>query len=74
MLKKITLSVEEALLQDARRRAATEKTTLNALFHVWLQHYTMQPAPEEQYLDLMTRLTHVQPGRKFSREEMNESA
>lgn len=69
---KVTLSAEKTLLQEAQRRAALEKTTLDVLFQTWLQQYTVRFAPDEQYTHLMARLAHVQSGRKFSRDEMND--
>lgn len=72
MIKNITLSADSALLQQARRRAEIENTTLNELFRHWLEHYVVQPAAADQYAELMMRLGHVQAGRKFSREQMNE--
>jgi hypothetical protein len=72
MIKNITLSAEEALIQQARRRAAAENQTLNELFRQWLERYVAQPSAAEQYEVLMKRLGHVNAGRKFSREEMNE--
>jgi len=72
MIKNITLSSDEALIEQARRRAAAENTTLNELFREWLQRYVSQAAAASQYQVLMSRLEHVQAGRKFSREEMNE--
>lgn len=72
MIKNITLSADEALIQQARRRATSENITLNDLFREWLRRYVAQPFAPDQYAALMTRLNHVQAGRKFSREEMNE--
>lgn len=72
MMKNITLSADETLLERARKRAATENITLNALFREWLQRYVVQPSAADEYIALMKRLEHVQTGRKFSREEMNE--
>lgn len=72
MLKNITLSADEALIQQARRRAAAENTTLNELFREWLARYVAQPLASDQYMALMDRLNHVEAGRTFSREEMNE--
>jgi hypothetical protein len=72
MMKNITLSVEESIITQARRRAAAENTTINELFRMWLERYVTQPLAADQYNELMTRLEHVQAGRKFSREEMNE--
>ena len=72
MMKNITLSADETLIDQARKRAVAEHTTLNDLIRAWLAHYASQPAAADQYERLMARLGHVQPGRKFSREEMNE--
>ena len=72
MIKNITLSADEALIEQARQRAMTGNTTLNELFRVWLTRYVVQPAAADQYEALMTRLGHIKAGGKFSREEMNE--
>lgn len=77
MLKNITLSADEALIREARRQAALQNTTLNALFREWLEQYTGkdETAGKEaarRYDELMQRLSHVNAGRKFTREEMNE--
>lgn len=72
MLKNITLSADESLIQQARRLANSENKSLNDLFREWLARYVAQPGAEEQYLTLMSQLTHVQSGQSFSREEMNE--
>jgi len=72
MNKNITLSAEEALIQQARRRATAENTTLNDLFRAWLEHYVAQPAAAIQYGELMQRFEQVAAGQRFSREEMNE--
>lgn len=72
MLRNITFTADEALIRQARQRAAHEHTTLNELFRQWLAQYVQQPAAADQYGELMDRLAHVAAGRKFSREEMNE--
>ncbi len=72
MLKNITLSADEALIREARRQAALEDTTLNALFREWLGRYVARQDAVAQYRALMQRLSHVNAGRKFTREEMNE--
>jgi hypothetical protein len=72
MMKNITLSVEEAIIAQARKRAAAENTTINELFRTWLERYVAQPSAAEQYLELMESLSHVNAGRKYTREEMNE--
>jgi hypothetical protein len=77
MLKNITLSADEALIREARRQAALENTTLNALFREWLERYVVKDEESgkeavRQYEELMERLSHINAGRKFTREEMNE--
>jgi len=71
MIKNITLSAEEALIQRARRRAMAENTTLNELFRAWLGRYVAQDAALDRYDALLARLGHVEAGRKFSRDELN---
>ncbi len=72
MIKNITLSADEALIREARRRAAAENTTINALFREWLEQYIARENAVAEYRALMDRLSYVEAGRKFSREEMNE--
>ncbi|MCA9948053.1 MAG: hypothetical protein KDE48_00265 [Anaerolineales bacterium] len=72
MRKNITLSADEALIQQARWLAASEKTTLNQLFREWLTRYIAQANAPEEYEQLMEGLNHIQAGGHFSREEMNE--
>ncbi len=71
-MKNITLSADETLIQQARRRATNENSSLNELFREWLARYVAQPLASEQYEELMNRLTHINAGQSFSREEMNE--
>jgi hypothetical protein len=72
MLRNITLSAEKELIEKARKRAEIENTTLNAEFRRWLQQYALRPASSSDYFQLMERLKYAFPGKKFSREEMNE--
>ena len=72
MVKKITLTADEALIQQARRRAVLERITLNDLFRAWLGRYVTQPSALEQYEALMARLDHIRSDRKYGREEMHE--
>lgn len=72
MLKNITLSAEEELIARARARAAAENTTLNAEFRRWLAQYAGRSQSENEFWQLMSQMSYAQPGRQFSREEMNE--
>jgi hypothetical protein len=72
MLKNITFSADEDLIQKARERAAVERTTLNEEFRRWLEKYAERPETAEAFAFLMEKFAYVQPGRRFSRDEMNE--
>ncbi len=71
-MKNITLSADEALIQRARRRAQREGTTLNEAFRQWLHCYVAQEMGATSYASLMKELEYATPGRRFTREEMNE--
>jgi hypothetical protein len=52
--------------------ARGQRRTLNAAFREWLTQFT-QSAGDAQNLDgLMKHLQHVDAGRHFSRDELNE--
>ena len=72
MIKNITLTADEALIQQARRRAVDENTTLNELFRGWLKQYVEQPVASERFTAVMEQFQHIQAGRSFTPEEMNE--
>ena len=73
MVKNITFSAEETLIQQAREVAQRHKTTLNQAFRLWLESYARQQDVERfnQLLDHLQGRLHS-GGRRFSREEMNE--
>ncbi|MDW7760650.1 MAG: hypothetical protein SCM96_08430 [Acidobacteriota bacterium] len=72
MLKNITLSAEEVMIEKAREKARREKTTLNAVFRRWLRQYVSGSVKTADYESFMNALTYARPGRKFSRDELNE--
>ena len=72
MLKNITLSAEETLIERARLRAEAKSTTLNAEFRRWLAHYTESPQSVADFQVLMAQLNYARPEKTFNREEMNE--
>jgi len=72
MVKNITLSADEELIRRARERAAHENSSLNTAFREWLERYAGQAAAAQRFDELMKRLNYVRPGRRFTREEMNE--
>lgn len=72
MLRNITLSAEINLISTARKKAQREHTTLNAQFRQWLSRYISSDLKASNYETLMDSLNYANPGKKFSRGEMNE--
>jgi hypothetical protein len=72
MLKNITLSADDELIARAREEAHKRGTTLNDQFRSWLSEFVERERAAQGYQDLMARLSYVQPGNRFSREELNE--
>jgi len=72
MLRNITFSAEEQLLEAARRKAASERRSLNEAFREWLDRYVERDDAAERFDHIMNRLRYVRSGRKFTRTEMNE--
>ncbi len=71
MLKNVTLSAEEAKIQEVRRLAMRDNTTLNQLFREWLDQYIARDRAARQYQELVQQIG-LRFDRKFTREEMNE--
>jgi hypothetical protein len=73
-MKNITLSAEDNLIEAARQRAATEHTTLNEQFRIWLESYARHQQQVEEAIATLKDLRgkYSTGGRKFTREEMNE--
>lgn len=72
MLKNITLSADEILIDQARKKAGLEKTSINKLFRKWIFKYVNRDDVGNDYDRLMETLAVVNSGNKFTREEMNE--
>ncbi len=73
-MKNITLSADESLIEAARRRAAAEGTTLEALFRRWLAEYVGRGRQAEAAMAVIQELRETidTGGRRFTRDEMNE--
>lgn len=72
-MKNITLSADDGLIEAARHRAATERTTLNEQFRLWLAEYVGRERQAAEADHVMRELQgRLQVGRKLTREEMNE--
>jgi hypothetical protein len=72
MLKKITFSVEEKLIEIARKKALNQNTTLNELFRQWLANYAIDQDVADDLNRFLSRTSYCDPGRSFTREEFNE--
>jgi hypothetical protein len=72
-MKNITLSAPEELIERARQKAVAKGTTLNSEFRDWLEAQVMSDEEHvAQYKQLLKDLSHVNAGRKFTRDELNE--
>jgi hypothetical protein len=71
-MKNVTLSADENLIEQARLIAKAQRKTLNSAFREWLEQFTRQSGNAQEFDSLMKRLKHVRPGRRFTRDEMNE--
>ena len=72
VVKNITFSADEELIDRAREVAKTEHKTLNVAFREWLASYAGRKGNLQQYRALMERLKHIDSGGPYTREEMNE--
>jgi len=73
MSRDVVISVEEELLAEAQRRAASEHLSIDALMQKWLAEYVAGKKRVERHRELMQRLSYVRaPAEKVSRDEMNE--
>ena len=71
-MKNVTLSADEGLIEKARACALERKSTLNALFRLWLSDLVKQREAEERLKELDLRLGYVRSGGNFTRDQMNE--
>jgi hypothetical protein len=73
-MRNVTLSADERLIETARAKARRNSTTLNEEFRTWLRRYVGpdREARAQEYRHLMSSLSHVSAGRRFTRDEMNE--
>ena len=72
MMKNITFSANETLIEKAREKARLENTSLNKRFREWLELYVRKENQEEEFQAIMNRLDYAEPGQTFTRDELNE--
>ena len=68
MMKRVTVSAEEQVIEAARARARAGQTTLSEQFRRWLADYAR--LGQSAVIDDLRGKLKV--GRKLSRDEMNE--
>jgi hypothetical protein len=68
----ITFNADKSDIELAREEAQSQNTTLHELFRDWLRGLAGRKRREQEYRALMAELRHVNAGRKFTRDEMNE--
>ncbi len=72
MIKNITMSLEESLIQQARNKARQEHRSLNEVFRGWVARYVGRHGSVTDYRSLMKQFGKADSGKKFSREDLNE--
>jgi hypothetical protein len=74
MLRNITLSADDQLIARARDKASAEQSSLNVEFRKWLESYAaaQDAAAVTKFRDVLQQLGGLEPGRTFTRDEMNE--
>lgn len=74
MLRNITLTADDQLIDRARQKAATAQSTLNVEFRKWLASYagSQDDAAVGRFRTVMQQLGGLDAGRTFSRDELNQ--
>jgi hypothetical protein len=72
IVRNITLSADDSDIERGREAAREENRTLNDAFRDWLKWYGSRRVTRQEIEALFDRLKYVNPGRKFTRDEMNE--
>jgi len=71
-LRNLTLSAAPELIDKARRKAESRKTTLNSEFRIWLAKYSEDSDPTPDDIEsLLDRMTYFSAGPRPGREELN---
>ena len=70
-MKNITFSADESAIERAREVARSEHRNLIDAFREWLIQYGSRRVSAAEVTELYS-LRHVNAGRKFTRDEMNE--
>ena len=74
-MRNITLSAADTLIDRARERSRLQGLSFDDEFRKWLASYFEEPNGANavtRFRAAMQTLSHVDAGRAFSRDEMNE--
>jgi predicted transcriptional regulator len=71
-MKNITFRADEDLIERARSIAHAQRKTLNEAFREWLAQFAQSAGDAHGFDAPMQRLQHVDAGRHFGRDELNE--
>lgn len=71
-MKNVTLSADEDLIEKARSIARARRSTLNAAFREWLAQFTVSEGGTHGFDAIMKNMRHIDAGKRFTRDELNE--
>lgn len=72
LVKNITLTADQELIERARHVARSQHKTLNVAFREWLCEYVAQDSATGDYDALMAKLSYAHSTGPYTRDEMNE--
>ena len=72
VVKNVTLTADEELIERARHVARSQHKTLNVAFREWLREYVAQDSASGDYDALMAKLSYAHSSGPYTRDEMNE--
>lgn len=74
LVKNITLSADDDLIEKARSVARAQRRSLNDAFREWLEQFAASDgeAAAARFRALMKELRYVKVDRHYTRDEMNE--
>jgi len=71
-MRNIKLSADKDLIARARLIARAQQKTLKEAFREWLNQFAGGSGDARSFDALMKRMKHVDAGKHFSRDELNE--
>jgi len=72
LVRNITLSADEHLIEQARKAAEAQHTTLNAAFRQWLEDFAGGEERVRRFDEVMEQTRYFKVDRKYTRDELNE--